>query len=128
MGKYGGTDLFECPDCRAMIPRTAEKCPGCGKVFQPPAREDEGLDFPEATGMHVSWADHTTCAKCGGVLEKGFLDDQLSDKAYLDLMWTSGGPEDETHTPEERRHFYVTAVRCTRCGNLELKALDRPRE
>jgi phage FluMu protein Com len=125
MGNYGGSDLVGCPQCKALIPPSAEKCPDCGKVFQLRTGMEDGLERTGKSGTPYSWADHRTCSKCGGVLEKGFLDDQFSNKAYLDLMWTSGDPEE--NPPDEhidRRQFFVTALRCTRCGSLELKALD----
>jgi ribosomal protein L40E len=127
MGNYGGSNLVVCPGCRALVPQTAEKCPGCGMNFRAlKGMEDESRP-PDRTGTPYSWADHRTCMKCGGVLEEGFLDDQFSNNAYLDLMWTSGDPEDEERGSSiDRRQFYVSALRCTRCGNLEFTALDKP--
>lgn len=127
MDNYGGSDLVACPECEVLIPRNVERCPSCGKDFRSPERRKDVIDNAEQTGTPYSWADHRTCVKCGGVLEEGYLDDQFSKNAYIDLMWTSGDPADgELGESIDRRHFYVTALRCTRCGNLELKAVTKP--
>ncbi|MBN1439351.1 MAG: hypothetical protein JW929_08085 [Anaerolineales bacterium] len=120
MGNYGGSDVGACPACGAFLPVDAEKCPACGKVFREmEEREDEteGADF--------SWADHRTCQRCGGVLERGFLEDQSAKNDVLDLSWAAGDPDEAGRAGFTRKRFSVTALRCTRCGNLELKALDR---
>jgi predicted nucleic acid-binding Zn ribbon protein len=124
MGDYSDTSLIPCPKCGTPIPQDAEKCPDCGKDFRSRDGTEDGMEGAGKAGSSYSGADHRTCVKCGGVLEKGFLDDQFSKNVYLDLMWTSGDPEDGESI--DRRNFYVTAFRCARCGNLEFKAITKP--
>jgi hypothetical protein len=71
--------------------------------------------------MSVSVND-TTCLRCGGVLEDGFLLDRAQG-ANLTATWIAGEPEKSFWSGLQlkgRATFRVTAYRCMQCGRLEL--------
>jgi hypothetical protein len=65
----------------------------------------------------------TTCAKCQGTMEQGYLPDYNGGTAPP-LRWTPGNyaPKMGDIFTREQHEVGVTAERCTKCGYLELYA------
>ena len=65
----------------------------------------------------------STCARCGGSMSEGFLLDQT--QAYAVSQWVEGAPIRSLWTGlklKGKRVVPVLALRCERCGALELRA------
>jgi len=73
-----------------------------------------------------SW--YRTCLRCGGEMEEGFLLDETYG-GYRALRWVAGPAEKSVWTgvklTKDRPKLPVSAQRCTRCGAVDLYALER---
>jgi hypothetical protein len=68
----------------------------------------------------------SACAACGGSCEDGFLLDQ-KEGGYVPGMWIEGQPEWSFWRGTkigERRQYRLQALRCTKCGKVELFARE----
>ncbi|HEX8692403.1 MAG TPA: hypothetical protein VF746_08300 [Longimicrobium sp.] len=66
-----------------------------------------------------------TCVKCGTPMDFGFLLDRGESNTRLTLEWVEGQPEKSFWAGlklKGRRRIPVAAVRCQRCGYVELYA------
>ncbi len=69
----------------------------------------------------------SACARCGGSLSEGFLLDQT--QAYTVTQWVEGAPVKSPWTGiklKGRKVLPVLALRCERCGALDLRAPAAP--
>jgi hypothetical protein len=68
----------------------------------------------------------STCPKCQGTIESGFIPD-ASYGAVLICNWTEGEPVKNflgSLKIKGKRQIPLTANRCTRCGFVELYAVE----
>jgi len=75
-------------------------------------------------------SEESTCPKCRGTMEEGFLPDQMY-QLLGQLLWISGKPEPSglfgQGVKVVGREFYaVRSLRCTSCGFLEMYADRKP--
>jgi predicted nucleic-acid-binding Zn-ribbon protein len=61
-----------------------------------------------------------SCAKCGGVMEEGYVPDRPEDKVWPDI-WVEGNPGYKG-VEKSGRKYRIQAWRCMSCGYLELYA------
>jgi predicted nucleic-acid-binding Zn-ribbon protein len=64
----------------------------------------------------------SSCPKCGGRLEAGFLLEQRDGNMKGVTEWIEGAPETGWFGAvkvRKKRHLPVQTLRCTRCGYLE---------
>ena len=72
-------------------------------------------------------ANSIQCAKCGGVMEEGFIPD-YGDHAYVrPVKWVEGKPEKSFWTGTkvgDRREAEISVYRCPACGYVEFYAIE----
>jgi hypothetical protein len=72
-------------------------------------------------------APEHTCGKCGGRMEEGFVKDDADNTVTIGV-WVQGRPERSFWTGLKlrgRRRIAIAAMRCDRCGYVELYAFGK---
>jgi hypothetical protein len=71
-------------------------------------------------------AEQTACPRCGAALEEGFLLDHHRVTSHQ-ARWIEGAPQEGLFGVRlgDRKQYRVRADRCTACGHLELRAIQR---
>ena len=110
--------MLNCPECQEPLPPNASFCTSCGAhVAGAVTGATRRLD-PSAARR---------CAKCGGLLEAGFIPDEFRNHSEISV-WVRGAPMRDPATGEldlgGAHMWQVVTLRCTGCGYLESYAAD----
>ena len=71
---------------------------------------------------------NTTCPKCGGGLEEGFIRDATGAKISVPPTWYKGSTQQsfwEGVKTSGLSHYQIRTYRCKQCGFLESYALEQ---